>query len=128
MANSKSSDTFHEYATVDTSPGAAGYGTNEISLRELKTKLKKIADRVYFSIRESESDSSGASDTSNITVNLQFKCAGDAGWQDYKLLNGQTILTGHRFAITDMGAEVRWRGWVKDNDFNGGKVTFGFDW
>lgn len=128
MANSKDSGTHHEYATVDTAPGAAGYGTEEISLRELKTKSKKIFDRVYFSIREYEADSSGASATSDITVNLQFKCKNDPGWQDYKLINGQTITTGHRFAITDMAAETRWRGWVKDDGFGGGKVIFGFDW
>ncbi len=128
MANSRSSDTFHEYATVDTKPGAAGYGTEEISLRELKSKKRMISDRVYFSIREAEADSSGASATSDITVNLQFKCAGDVGWQDYKLLNGQTLAAGHRFAITDMAAEIRWRGWVKDDDFRDGKITFGFDW
>lgn len=128
MANSRSSDTFHEYATVDTKPGASGYGTEEISLRELKSKKKMITDRVYFSIREAEADSSGASATSDITVNLQFKCAGDVGWQDYKLLNGQTLVVGHRFAITDMAAEIRWRGWVKDDDFRDGKITFGFDW
>lgn len=127
MANSQSSGTRYEYATVDTAPGAAGYGTQEISLRELK-KTKKTTDRVYFSIREYEADSSGASDTSVITVNLQFKCTGDLGWQDYKLLNGQTIDVGHRFAILDDAADVRWRGWVKDAGYVSGKVTFGFDW
>lgn len=123
MANSKSSGEFYEYATVDTALGAAGYGTQEISLRELK-KTKKTTDRVYFSIREYEADSSGASDTSAITVNLQFKCTGDLGWQDYKLLNGQTIDVGHRIAILDDAADVRWRGWVKDNGYTSGKNNF----
>jgi len=126
MANSRSSSATHEYATVDTKPGSAGYGTAEISIRKLRKE--KGVEKIFFSIREYESDSSGASDTSVITVNLQFKCTGDLGWQDYKLVNGTTIDVGHRFAIFDTAADVLWRGWVKDNDFGSGKVTFGFDW
>lgn len=128
MANSQSSGTYYEYATVDTQPTAAGYGTKEISPQEICGKRKAGASCVYFSIRESEADSSGASDTSNIKVNLQFHCPGDAGWQDYKLINGTVLDVGHRIAITDKGRGVIWRGWVKDNDFGSGKVTFGFDW
>jgi len=128
MANSKSSTVFHEYATVDTSPGEAGYGTNEVSLRELRTKKKRIQDRVYFSVRETEADSSEASDTSSVNVRLQFKCKDDVGWQDYKFLNGATITAGCRFAITDMAAEIHWRGWVNDDDYVSGSVVFGFDW
>jgi hypothetical protein len=126
MANSQSSGTCYEYATVDTKPGLAGYGTQEIGIRELR-RTKKI-DKVFFSIREYESDSSGASDTSDVTVNLQFKCPGDLGWQNYKLVNGLPLEAGHRIAILDTAAGVRWRGWVNDNDFVSGKVTFGFDW
>jgi len=111
---------------VDTKPGLAGYGTQEISIRELR-RTKKI-DKVFFSIREYESDSSGASDTSDVTVNLQFKCPGDLGWQNYKLVNGLPLKAGHRIVILDTAAGVRWRGWVNDNDFVSGKVTFGFDW
>lgn len=123
MANSQSSSTRYEYATVDTKPSAAGYGTKAISIID---KVKK--GTVFFSIRESESDSSGASDTSNIVVRLQFHCPGDAGWQDYKLTSGQTLEAGHRIAINDTARDVTWRGWVNDNDYVNGKVTFGFDW
>jgi len=126
MANSKSSGERYEYATVEEATGAAGYGTNEVSIRHLQ-KTEKI-NKVFFSIREYESDSSGASDTSDVTVRLQFKCPGDLGWQDYKFLNGATLDVGHRFAIADTGADVLWRGWVKDNDYRSGKVSFGFDW
>lgn len=121
MANSQGSDIRHEYATVDTKPAAAGYGTKVLSIGRKKGP-------VYFSIRESEADSSGASDTSNIVVRLQFHCPGDAGWQDYKLTGGQSLEAGHRIAINDMARDVTWRAWVNDNDYVNGKVTFGFDW
>jgi len=78
MANSRSSGINKEYATVDTTPDAVGYFTNPISIRYLRSK-KKI-NRVFFSIRETESDISAApSALSVITVVLQFMCEGDLG-------------------------------------------------
>jgi len=128
MANSKSSGEFYEYATVDTQPSgtALGYWTNTISPRELQKNLKIKA--FYFSIREEEADSSAASDTSSMTVTLQFLCPGDAGWQDFVDLNGAELAVGNRLLFEDFAAGVLWRAGVKDGDYTSGSLTFGFDW
>lgn len=133
MANSRSSGQFKEYATVDTQPSgtALGYWTNEVCLRD-KQNDGMAKEKMYFSIREFETDSSAASDTSSMTVTLQFQCDGDAGWQDFKDFassdNQATFAVGHRVTIEDTGAAVRWRAGVKDGDYTSGSVTFGFDW
>ena len=127
MANSKSSGAFKEYATVNVAPTELGYFTNEVCLRD-KVNDGLAKEKMYFSIRESEADSSAASDTSTMTVTLQFKCAGDAGWQDYVPLDGSEFAVGNRVVIEDTGADVRWRAGVKDGEFTGGELVFGFDW
>lgn len=129
MANSKSSGTYKEYATVDTAPSGAelGYWTNEVCLRD-KVNEGSAKDKMYFSIRENDSDSSGFSETSSMTVVLQFKCAGDAGWQNYLDLAGSEIAVGNRLVIEDTGAAVRWRAGVEDGGYTSGSLTFGFDW
>jgi len=129
MANSRSSGQFKEYATVDTQPSGTelGYWTNEVCLRD-KQKDGMAKDKMYFSIREQEADSSEASDTSSMTVALQYKCDGDAGWQDYVSLDGSALAVGNRLIIEDIGAATRWRAGVKDGSYTSGAVTFGFDW
>lgn len=129
MANSKSSGQFKEYATVDTAPSGAelGYWTNEVCLRD-KINEGLAKDKMFFSIRETEADSSQASDTSSMTISLQFKCDGDLGWQDYVPLDGSEIAVGNRLLIEDHGAGARWRAGVKDGNYTSGKLTFGFDW
>ena len=126
MANNRSSGEFKEYATVDTTPTELGYFTNEVNLRALRKD--KGERKVYFSIREEEADSSAASDTSSMTVTLQFKCEGDAGWQDYVPLDGSELAVGNRVAVEDSGAAVLWRAGVKDYEYTSGSLTFGFDW
>ena len=126
MANSRSSGNFKEYATVDTEPDVLGYFTYPVDLRALRKDNKE--NRVYFSIREYEADSSGASDTSEMTVTLQFQCEGDAGWQDYVPLDGSTLAVGNRVVIEDSGAAVLWRAGVKWYEYTSGTITFGFDW
>ena len=126
MANSRSSATFHEYATVDTDPTELGYFTNTVNPRASKYIRKE--GRIYFSIREEDADSSAQSDISDITVTLQFRCEGDAGWQDYQPLDGSDIATGNRLMIEDSGEGVIWRAGVLDGAYQGGSVTFGFDW
>jgi len=126
MANSRDSGIFHEYATVDEAPIGLGYFTNPVNPREHKQIRKE--GRLYFSIREEDADSSAQSDTSDITVTLQFRCPGDAGWQDYRPLDGSEIATGNRLMIEDSGVDVHWRAGVLDGDHQGGSVTFGFDW
>lgn len=129
MANSKSSGAYKEYATVNTAPSGTelGYWTNEVCLRD-KLNAGQAKGHMYFSIRENEADSSDASDTSVITVTLQFKCDGDLGWQDYLPLDASEIAVGNRLVIEDTGAAVRWRAGVKDGNYTSGSYTFGFDW
>ena len=128
MANSRSSGSYHEYATVDTAPSGLelGYWTNAVSLRE-KAKTHKI-DKMFFSIREQEADSSEASDTSVATVVLQFRCSDDAGWQDFNYNDDTALKAGDRVIIEDMGAGVSWRAGIKDGGYTSGSMTFGFDW
>jgi len=128
MANSRTSGPFKEYATVDTAPvdSELGYFTGEVDLR--KIRKEKGERQVYFSIREYEEDSSGASDTSAMTVTLQFQCEGDAGWQDYVPLDGSALAVGNRVSIEDSGAAVKWRAGVKWYEYTSGSITFGFDW
>ena len=108
MANSRSSDVHHEYVTVDTEPSGTelGYWTNEVCLRD-EVKSGKAKEKMWFSIRESEADSSeDASDTSSMTISLQFKCVGDAGWQTFEPLDGSEIAIGNRLIIEDTGPDV----------------------
>ena len=127
MANSRSSGDNKEYATVDTRPTSAGYFTNAVDVRLLR-KNKKV-DKLYFSIREATADiSANPSALSTITVVVQFKCDGDAGWTDYVPLGGESFAIGNRLALDDFGAAVHWRAGVVDDGFTSGSVTFGFDW
>ncbi len=126
MANSRSSTSFHEYATVDEDPIGLGYFTNTVNPRATRQIRKE--GRIYFSIREEDADSSAQSDISDIQVTLQFRCAGDAGWQDYRPLDGSEIATGNRLMIEDSGEGVTWRAGVLDGEYQGGNITFGFDW
>lgn len=126
MANSRNSGEFKEYATVDTEPDSLGYFTNEVNLRNLRKVGSE--NRMYFSIREWEADSSAASDTSEIVITLQFKCDGDLGWQDYVSLDGSELAVGNRVVISDSGAGVLWRAGVKYYEYTSGSITFGFDW
>ena len=123
-----SSDTYKEYVTIDEQPSGdtLGYWTNEVDPRELQKK--KNVKKIYFSIREYETDSSQASDTSSMTVSLQFKCDGDLGWQDYVSLDGSELAMGNRLVMEDFAANVKWRAGVKDGDYTSGSVTVGFDW
>jgi len=126
MANSRTSGAFKEYATVDTLPTGLGYFTNTVNVRAIRKTNKEL--RIYFSIREEEADSSEASDTSTMTVTLQYMCDGDSGWQDYVPLDGSALAVGNRVVIEDSGAAVLWRAGVKDGEFTSGSLTFGFDW
>ena len=125
MANSRNSGTNYEYATVDTRPTSAGYFTISVNLRE---KLKRGATKLFFSIREATADvSANASALSTVTVGLQYRCPGDAGWTDYVDLAGSTLAIGNRVELSDMGL-VDWRAGVVDDNYTSGSVTFGFDW
>jgi hypothetical protein len=129
MANSKNSGVYKAYATVDTAPSGSGLGfwTDEVCLRD-KVKDGLAKDKMFFSIRNQEADSSEASDTSTMTISLQFQCPDDLGWQDYVDLNLAELAVGNRLIIEDIGAGVKWRAGVKDGDYTSGSITFGFDW
>lgn len=125
MANSKVSNDYYEYATVDTAPDSAeeGYFTEPLSARKLH-KNKNVKG-FFFSVRESSNDWS--TDASVITVQLQFKCAGDDRWQKY--YNGGTdFVAGDRVFIEDTGANIWWRAGVHYDGYTSGSLTFGFDW
>ena len=128
MANSRSSGTYKEYATVNTAPHTTdlGYWTNEVCLRD-KVKEGVAKEKMWFSIRENEVDSSDAAGFA-VTISLQYKCEDDLGWQDFVDLAGSELAIGNRLIIEDTGAAVRWRAGVKDGNYSGGNITFGFDW
>jgi len=109
-ANSQATHNNYEYATVDTAPGASGYGTNEVKVRK---KSSRQNQQVWFSIRG----------TGVMTVTLQFKCTGDSDYTDYE------DYTGTERKVVDGGASgVVWRAIVKDGGHTSGSKTFGFDW
>jgi len=110
MANSRLTSDYYEYATVDTAPGASGYATNLIKIRQ---KTGKIDGKVYFSIRG----------TFVATITVQFKCPGDSAWTDY---NTYTNVT--RKLLSGGASAVQWRALVKNGSFTSGEASFGFDW
>ena len=107
MANSRSSRDYYEYATVDTAPGADGYFTNAVSLRQ------KDIHHIFFSLRG----------TGTIDVTLQFKCPGDTLWSDYSDYDAAC-----RKLIEGNAGGVQWRAGVKLGGRTSGSLTFGFDW
>jgi hypothetical protein len=123
MANSKKSASNYEYAVVDTNV-SGGYFTNQVNLRE---KIKRGVGKLFFSIRESSAEAS-AGTTSSVTVKLQFRCAGDAGWTDYIPLGAEDFVVGTCLILDDIGNGREWRSGVEDGGVTSGSVTFGFDW
>jgi hypothetical protein len=115
MANSRVSEDYREYATVNEDPSTSvdGYWTNPVNPR------KNRLDRIFFSVRETAAGSSAFS----AIVTLQFRCLGDEEWNDYA-----TYTSSDRKRIEDDGAGVQWRAGVKNGDYTSGEVTFGFDW
>ena len=122
MANSKSTGEYKEYATIDTAPSALGYWTNEVSPRG---RGRGIIRALFFSIRETEQDSSAGA--SGIIPTLQFRCDGDAGWQDYRN-DGTAFAIGDCKQVSISAAKRKWRLGVKDGGYTSGSITLGFDW
>ena len=118
MANARQTDTFYEYARVDTDPGADGYATTAIIPRQKNQNSQN--DFVWFSCNFITG--------TTMVVTLQFKLpATGAAWQDYDSYDGSD--TKVRKKIEDGAAGVQWRGIVKQADFSAGDdVIFGFDW
>lgn len=118
MANSKENTDYSAYATIDTAPGGTGYFTDAVSMRQNHTS------RLFFSIREATDSPSSAS---VVTVTLQFKCHGDAGWTDY-YNDGTDYVIGDRKEITGNAGNVQWRAGVKLGDYTSGSIVVGLDW
>jgi len=111
MANTKSSGLHHEFATVDTAPGASGYFTNPVNIRQEKVQ------KIFFTMR-------GAG---TVTPIIQFKCIGDTTWTTYNY--SETLVAGDRLVIEGVGTGTQWRaGVLNDAAYTSGNITFGFDW
>jgi len=110
MANSKVTNEYYEYATVDVAPGTDGYYTESINVR------RKKVTKIYFSLR-----GSGV-----MTVKAQFKCVGDSDWTDYNY--GDDFVEGDRILLEGGGAGTQWRAGVANGSYTSGECTFGFDW
>lgn len=116
-ANSRSSDTHHETATVDTAPGASGYATNPIVIRDKMQNQTLGHAEVVFAI------TAPAGTIGTMTVTLQYKAKGDAEWSDYPT----TFDTYAHTIIRCNAFEILWRAIVKDDAaYTSGTMTFGF--
>ena len=110
MANSVSSSDRYTYAAIDTTPGADGYWCNSVSM------AAKNAVPLFFSRRG----------TGVGVVTLQFKCQGDADWQD--LDTDIDLSNGVRCVIDDEARGVSWRAGIKNGNYTSGTITLGLDW
>ena len=120
MANSRTSGVQLEKVTIDTNPSAGGYWTEPVSMRRLGHDL----DKIFFSVREADSD---WSDASVATPILQFRCPGDDGWTDYNNDATDFIIGDHKIIEGNAGG-VEWRAGVKEDGFTSGSVVIGFNW
>ena len=114
MANIRSSNTFSEYASVDSAVGVGGYFTTPVSFKVTGVK------NYFFSIRELD-----PAVVSVATVFIQFKCEGDDHWTDY--IPGIDLTVGVRLFV-EAGGSVQWRAGIKEAVFTSGGIVFGFDW
>ena len=123
MANSRATDDYYEYATVDVEPAGDGYFTNSVVMRQ----LKGIERHIFFSIRQT-----GTSEGDGVMrVTLQFQCPGDDVWTDYDVYTEVC-----RKVLEGGAAGVLWRAGVKvdassgvaTQNYTSGEFTFGFDW
>ena len=112
MANTQISDRHHEYASIDTAPGADGYWCNPV-----KVPKSQGAPGLMFSRR-----GGGAG-----TATIQFKTPETgAAWQDY--LTAEDLSDGARLRLDEFGTGVQWRAGVKQGDLSSGTIIIGFDW
>jgi len=93
-------------ATVDTDPGATGYGT--IAIRPLEKNPRGL---IGFAITGGTA-----------TVDLQFRVA-EGDWET----EGQ-YTAGDCKNINDPFVQKEWRGWVLDDNQGTGTTAFGFVW
>ena len=108
-ANSQDTRSTRKYATVDTDAGAAGYWTDELSIKNDTPN----GDKVYFTV----------ANIGSMTLTLQHKLTDAAAWTDYATYTAVT-----RVVIEDVAAHTIWRAGIKDADSTSGSATFGFDW
>ena len=110
-ANSQSTGNNYVFATVDTAPGASGYGTSAISPK--KYRAQSAYKSLWFTI----------GGTGTMTVTLQYKLAGTSTWNDY----ADYTSAEYKLLETGAGGET-WRAIVKNGAHTSGSLTFGFTW
>jgi hypothetical protein len=111
MANSRTSSDRREEASVDTDPGANGYGCNAVAPSRLPVQNKK---EVMFYIK---SIASGA------TITLQWKDLDDTDFTDYA---GYTTVGRH--VIREIAKDTEWQAIIKNAAQGTGTSVFGLSW
>lgn len=108
-ANSQTSRTYREEATIDSAPGASGYWTKAFNIMQ-----RSREGEAFFAI-------TGASWSA--TVTLQFKHKEDAAWTDFS-----TYSTNGRYHIYDTEPKVYWRAGVDNGEYSNGTVNVAIGW
>jgi hypothetical protein len=108
-ANTQDTRKNRKYVTIDTDAGAAGYWTDELSIKYDVPS----GDKVYFSI----------ANIGSMTITLQHKLVDAATWTDYASYTAVT-----RVIINDDSKNTIWRAGIKDADYTSGSATLGFNW
>ena len=104
---------YYVQASVDTDPGANGYGAEAVNVKEAGRITEDY--EVWFFISSIGTDA---------TITLQWKRANNLSWTDYE---DYTEVT--RKVIHDRSHGMYWRAIVKDdNQGSGGFSVFGIDW
>jgi hypothetical protein len=111
MANQQLKGPRYKYASVDTAPGADGYWSEPVGLSQER------APALFANV------AGGGSAT--VTMQYKLPYSGSA-WTDYT--TDETLESGGRFRLDDMGGGVKWRMGVKNGDYTSGTVVVGFDW
>lgn len=111
MANLRTSTDRREQASVDTNPGADGYGCNPVCpVRQPEGDKKDL----MFYVK---------SIAANATVTLQWKDLDDAAYTDYA---DYTTVGRHR--ISEIALNTEWRAIIKNAAQGTGTTVFGLSW
>lgn len=118
MANTRTEGTdsagqvYFQEASVDTDPGAEGYGCTPVTLR---TTVGGMIKQMVFYVKSMS--------VADATVTLQWQRYADTSWTDY---NEYTEVC--RYVINDVSNNVYWRAIIKSGDRGTGTTVFGIDW
>lgn len=112
MANTQLSGDRYEFASIDTAPGAEGFWTKKVKSGGIKGK-----NGLQVSI----------SGGGTAVVTIQYLLPhDDASWTDYT--TSETLESGGRFRLEDLGFHTLWRIGVKNGDYTSDTIIVGFDW